>query len=74
MKEVDDPENFGVVVYGDDGEVTDIVEKAGVVDMRYDAPPTSHAVVGLYCYPPDVFDVIAHAAARRPAASSRSRT
>ncbi len=23
------------------------------------APPTSHAVVGLYCYPPDVFDVIA---------------
>jgi glucose-1-phosphate thymidylyltransferase len=29
------------------------------VDTRYDAPPTSHAVVGLYCYPPDVFDVIA---------------
>jgi glucose-1-phosphate thymidylyltransferase len=59
VKEVDDPENFGVVVYGDDGAVTDIVEKAGVVDVRYDAPPTSHAVVGLYCYPPDVFDVIA---------------
>ena len=38
---------------------TDIVEKAGVVDTRYDAPPSSHAVVGLYCYPPDVFDVIA---------------
>ena len=59
VKEVDDPENFGVVVYGDDGRVADIVEKAGVVDARYDAPPTSHAVVGLYCYPPDVFDVIA---------------
>ncbi|HSI98458.1 MAG TPA: sugar phosphate nucleotidyltransferase [Gaiellaceae bacterium] len=59
VKEVVDPENFGVVVYGDDGNVTDIVEKAGVVDTRYDAPPTSHAVVGLYCYPPDVFDVIA---------------
>ena len=59
MKEVDDPENFGVVVYGDEREVADIVEKAGVVDMRYDAPPTSDAVVGLYCYPPDVFDVIA---------------
>ena len=41
-----DPENFGVVVYGEDGSVTDIVEKAGVVDTRYDAPPTSHAVVG----------------------------
>ena len=59
VKEVSDPENFGVVVYGEDGAVTDIVEKAGVVDMRFDAPPTSHAVVGLYCYPPDVFDVIA---------------
>ncbi len=59
VKEVDDPENFGVVVYDGDGRVTDIVEKAGVVDMRYDAPPSPHAVVGLYCYPPDVFDVIA---------------
>jgi glucose-1-phosphate thymidylyltransferase len=59
VKEVDDPENFGVVVYDDDGAVADIVEKAGVVDTRFDAPPTAHAVVGLYCYPPDVFDVIA---------------
>ncbi len=59
VKEVADPENFGVVVYGDNGTVTDIVEKAGLVDTRFDAPPTSHAVVGLYCYPPDVFDVIA---------------
>ena len=58
VKEVPDPENFGVVVYGDDGRVTDIVEKAGVVDTRYDAPPTADAVVGLYCFPPDVFDVI----------------
>jgi glucose-1-phosphate thymidylyltransferase len=58
VKDVPDPENFGVVVYGEDGRVTDIVEKAGVVDTRYEAPPTSHAVVGLYCYPADVFDVI----------------
>ena len=58
VKEVEDPESFGVVVYGEDGRVTDIVEKAGVVDTRYDAPPTAHAVVGLYCYPPDVFEVI----------------
>jgi len=57
VKDVPDPENFGVVVY-EDGRVADIVEKAGVVDTRYDAPPSSHAVVGLYCYPPDVFDVI----------------
>jgi glucose-1-phosphate thymidylyltransferase len=59
VKDVEDPENFGVVVYGEDGAVTDIVEKAGVVDTRFDAPPSSHAVVGLYCYPPDVYDVIA---------------
>src|SRR3712207_3903703 len=45
VKDVPDPENFGVVVYGEDGHVTDIVEKAGVVDTRYDAPPTSQAVV-----------------------------
>ena len=58
VKEVPDPQAFGVVVYGDDGTVADIVEKAGVVDTRYDAPPSAHAVVGLYCYPPDVFEVI----------------
>jgi glucose-1-phosphate thymidylyltransferase len=57
-KEVDDPENFGVVAYDDEGGVADIVEKAGVVDKRYAEPPSRDAVVGLYCYPPDVFDVI----------------
>jgi glucose-1-phosphate thymidylyltransferase len=59
VKEVPDPENFGVVAYADDGSVADIVEKAGRVDTRYEAPPSSDAVVGLYCYPPDVFDLIA---------------
>jgi glucose-1-phosphate thymidylyltransferase len=58
VKDVPDPENFGVVAYDGAGRVVDIVEKAGVVDTRYDAPPTRHAVVGLYCYPADVFDVI----------------
>ena len=58
VKDVPDPENFGVVAYGDNGEVADIVEKAGVVDLRYDAPPSNDAIVGLYCYPPDVFDII----------------
>ena len=58
VKEVPDPERFGVVVYGDGGRVTDVVEKAGTVDTRYDAPPSNDAVVGLYCYSPDVFDVI----------------
>jgi glucose-1-phosphate thymidylyltransferase len=58
VKEVDDPVNFGVVAYDDDGSVADVVEKAGVVDMRYPVPPSSDAVVGLYCYPPDVFEII----------------
>ena len=58
VKDVPDPERFGVVVYGEDGVVCDVVEKAGVVDLRYDAPPSSDAVTGLYCYSPDVFEFI----------------
>jgi glucose-1-phosphate thymidylyltransferase len=58
-KDVPDPENFGVVAWGEDGSVEDIVEKAGVVDRRYASPPSNDAVVGLYCYPPEVFDLIA---------------
>jgi glucose-1-phosphate thymidylyltransferase len=58
VKEVDDPVNFGVVAYGEDGKVADIVEKAGIVDTRYREPPSRDAVVGLYCYPPDVFEII----------------
>ncbi|MBV8395049.1 MAG: NTP transferase domain-containing protein [Actinobacteria bacterium] len=59
VKDVPDPENFGVVEYDDAGHVSDIVEKAGVVDTRYERPPSNDAVVGLYCYPPEVFDIIA---------------
>ena len=57
-KDVPDPENFGVVAYDDEGRVADIVEKAGRVDLRYESPPSNDAVVGLYCFPPDVFDII----------------
>lgn len=57
VKEVPDPERFGVVAY--EGEaIVDIVEKAGVVDRRYASPPSSDAVVGLYCFGPDVFEII----------------
>ncbi len=42
----------------DDGRVVDVVEKAGVVDRRYAAPPTADAVVGLYGYDSRVFDFI----------------
>jgi glucose-1-phosphate thymidylyltransferase len=58
VKNVSDPENYGVVAYDEHGKVADIVEKAGVVDLRYDKPPSADALVGLYCYGSDVFDVI----------------
>src|SRR5439155_157242 len=58
VKEVSDPQAFGVVAYDGDGRVIDIVEKAGVVDRRFDRPPSNDAVVGLYCFPPDVFEII----------------
>ena len=58
VTEVPDPENFGVVAYDSEGGVADLVEKAGIVDKRYETPPSNDAVVGLYCYPPDVFEII----------------
>jgi glucose-1-phosphate thymidylyltransferase len=58
VTEVEDPEHFGVIAYDESGGVADIVEKAGVVDLRYESPPSNDAVVGLYCLPPDVFGII----------------
>jgi glucose-1-phosphate thymidylyltransferase len=58
VKDVPDPERFGVVVYDGEGRVSDVVEKAGTVDLRYERPPTNDAVVGLYCYDDSVYDVI----------------
>ena len=58
VKEVPDPERFGVVAYGEDGRIVDIVEKPGILDRRYAEPPSRDAVTGLYCYGPDVFDLI----------------
>jgi glucose-1-phosphate thymidylyltransferase len=58
VTEVPDPEHFGVVAYDGDGRVADLVEKAGVVDKRYEKPPSNDAVVGLYCFPSDVFEII----------------
>jgi len=49
-KSVSDPERFGVPVY-ENGKVIDIVEKPKT-------PPSDEAVVGLYCYTPEAFNVI----------------
>jgi glucose-1-phosphate thymidylyltransferase len=58
VKDVPDPERFGVVVYDDSGRVADIAEKPGTLDRRFEEPPSNDAVTGLYCYGPDVFDII----------------
>lgn len=50
LKEVPDAERFGVAIL-DGTRVVRVVEKP--VD-----PPTNLAVTGIYCYPPDVFDII----------------
>jgi len=52
-KEVDDPERFGVLDYGETGwgGIEDIIEKP--VD-----PPSNDAVIGLYMYDNTVFDKI----------------
>lgn len=50
LKEVPDAERFGVA-FTQNGTVSHIVEKP--------EKPESHlAVTGIYCYPPDVFDII----------------
>lgn len=51
IKEVKDPERFGVVGYDNDGKIDSITEKPK-------QPKSNDAIVGLYIYPPDVFDVI----------------
>jgi len=51
LKEVHDPERFGVVEFSSDGEsVTNIIEKPKV-------PPSNMAVTGLYMYDSDVFGI-----------------
>lgn len=50
VKEVEDPERFGVVRY-EDGCPVEVIEKPQVA-------PSNDAVIGVYIYPNDVFEVI----------------
>lgn len=50
LKEVPDPERFGVAVV-DGKQITKIIEKPT-------HPPSHFAVTGIYCYPGDVFKII----------------
>lgn len=50
LKEVPDAERFGVAQI-EGSTITNIIEKPPT-------PPSNFAVTGIYCYPPDVFDII----------------
>ncbi len=51
LKEVDDPTDYGVARFDDNGEIIEIIEKPKV-------PPSNYAVVGIYLYDSYVFDII----------------
>jgi glucose-1-phosphate thymidylyltransferase len=53
LKEVPDPERFGVADIGPDGTITSIVEKPV-------APRSNLAITGLYTYGPDVVSIAEH--------------
>ncbi len=58
LKEVPDPERFGVPQFGGDGQIVDLIEKPVLLDKRFTEAPSNKAVVGLYCYDADVYDII----------------
>lgn len=51
LKEVEDPERFGVAQFNESGKIIDIIEKPI-------NPPSNYAVVGLYQYSPNIFHIL----------------
>lgn len=47
---VSDPERYGVIAFGKDQQVIDIIEKPAI-------PPSNYAVIGLYFYDKEVVDI-----------------
>ena len=50
LKEVDDPHRFGVPQFDEQGSIAQIIEKP-------EDPPSSYAVIGIYFYDADVFEI-----------------
>jgi glucose-1-phosphate thymidylyltransferase len=51
LKEVEDPTDYGVASLNNDGKITGIIEKPA-------NPPSNFAVVGIYLYDTEVFNII----------------
>lgn len=51
LKEVPDPERFGVPEFGPDQRITRIIEKPS-------QPPSNYAVMGVYAYDADLWDIL----------------
>ncbi|MCD6595516.1 NTP transferase domain-containing protein [bacterium] len=51
LKEVDDPTDYGVAKFNESKDVIQIIEKP-------EMPPSNYAVVGIYMYDSNVFDII----------------
>ncbi|MCW2927853.1 MAG: glucose-phosphate thymidylyltransferase [Thermoleophilia bacterium] len=58
LKEVPDPERFGVPQFDDAGNIIDLIEKPVMLDKRFTEAPSNLAVVGLYCFDGDVYDIV----------------
>jgi glucose-1-phosphate thymidylyltransferase len=57
LKEVPDPWRFGCPRFSEDGRILEIIEKP-TPEKGYEKPPSNYAVVGIYMYDSDVFDII----------------
>ena len=53
LKEVPDPERYGVPRFDEKGRIVEIIEKP-------EHPPSQYSVTGIYFYDADVFDIIRH--------------
>lgn len=51
VKEVNNPQHYGIAVFDENWHLRNIIEKP-------EKPPTNLAVIGVYMYPPDVFEII----------------
>ena len=51
LKEVEDPRDYGVARFDEEGNIVEIIEKPK-------DPPSNYAVVGIYMYDSEVFDII----------------